>query len=508
MNLILRYLLIQQLWLFPGFALADEFVETPGQSVSEDVQSAFRVRGSSLSLSPTTLSLSSEDSAVLSSGSDQRARAQVAFLHDYHSGGELWKEIIPERFLSAVMRSDRNHVPGRTIDADAISLMSAVDVLRHSDGKFYVIEDNVSAATGLGMLEYIFSLVPDGSVISSSPHQYIIDKLVENGRLEANPVIVQIGYDVGLVEGADCYACNYSRWQSATSGPLRDAGVYIMTINPLDAVDNFFQANLGFRVFDNGPSYTLSDGSEHRLIVEENDQVFLYVRRRGEEVEKVKVDAIWPMVRARDLFQWAPRLQRSARAGQVELLQSPGIDILDNKILQSFVPEMIRLYLNEEPILSTPETIRFFGPDGTFDQEVFDSLFGGQEFSNYFFKKSTGEGGVGVVSGAELAESPAKLRRWKSKVRENPLKYLAQKGVDSSLLPINDEQFIKVDFRPYSFAWVGEGEISSFSLPYFINRGVAQDREGHNLSQSTSGAFVSVSESICNSLLNQKGQKI
>jgi len=154
-----------------------------------------------------------------------------------------------------------------------------------------------------------------------------------------------------------------------------------------------------------------------------------------------------------------PGIISAARAGHVTIANAVGNGVADDKLLYTYVPDLIRYYLSEEPILRNVDTWRL----GDVDQrtEVLDRL------DELVLKPVDGSGGKGIVIGP--AASRAELDELRGKIELDPRAWIAQPVVSLSTVPTLVENGIHprhVDLRPFA---VNSGD-SVFVLPGGLTR--------------------------------------
>jgi uncharacterized circularly permuted ATP-grasp superfamily protein len=153
----------------------------------------------------------------------------------------------------------------------------------------------------------------------------------------------------------------------------------------------------------------------------------------------------------------------AARLGHVTLANAVGNGVADDKLLYTYVPDLIRYYLREEPVLANVHTWRL--GDAESRTEVLDRL---QEL---VLKPVDGSGGKGIVIGP--AASTAELGDLRRKVLADPRAWIAQPVISLSTVPTLVEQGIRprhVDLRPFAVndgdnVWVLPGGLTRVALP-------------------------------------------
>ncbi|MEL6546037.1 MAG: circularly permuted type 2 ATP-grasp protein, partial [Myxococcota bacterium] len=162
-------------------------------------------------------------------------------------------------------------------------------------------------------------------------------------------------------------------------------------------------------------------------------------------------------------------LMRAYAKGNVAICNAPGNGIADDKATYPFVPEMIRFYLSEEPILAQLPTLVCAREDDR--KQVLDRL------EHMVVKAVDGAGGYGMLVGpTSTAEQRDEFR---DRLRDQPERYIAQRVVDFSTCPIWHEGKLvprRVDLRPFVItgksSWVLPGGLTRVALvegSYVVN---------------------------------------
>jgi uncharacterized circularly permuted ATP-grasp superfamily protein len=135
------------------------------------------------------------------------------------------------------------------------------------------------------------------------------------------------------------------------------------------------------------------------------------------------------------------------RSGGVTIASAPGAGVADDKATYTFVPEMVRFYLGEEPILKNVPTWQCARPD--------DHAYVLEHLAELVVKEVHGSGGYGMLVGPKA--SKAEIESFAAKLRHDPSNYIAQPTLALSTCPtfVNDGVAPRhVDLRPYCL--VGE----------------------------------------------------
>ena len=143
-------------------------------------------------------------------------------------------------------------------------------------------------------------------------------------------------------------------------------------------------------------------------------------------------------------------IMESYRKGNVAIVNAPGCGIADDKAIYIYVPDMIRYYLNEDPILKNIKTFQLAKSDEK--AHVYKNI------DQMVIKKTDGSGGYGMLMGKTASEK--EIKDYISKIEKNPENFIAQPTLSLSTTPcIIDNELTPrcVDLRP--FAVYGEDGI-------------------------------------------------
>jgi uncharacterized circularly permuted ATP-grasp superfamily protein len=353
----------------------------------------------------------------LAGGLRQRAAALNRFLHDiYHD-----QEIVAAGKVPAEHVNDnaqfRPEMVGVDVPGGVYAHVAGVDIVRHEDGEYYVLEDNLRTPSGVSyMLEnrkMMMRLFPELFAHQPiRPVDHYPDLLLETLRGVAHnandsPTIVlltpghynsayfehaflaqQMGIE--LVEGQDLFVLNNTVFMRTTQGPQKVDVIY-------RRIDDDFLDPLAFRP---------------------------------------------------DSMLGVPGLLGAYRAGRVTLANAIGTGVADDKSIYPYVPEMIRFYLGEEPLLQNVPTYILKRPD--------DLAYALDHLDELVVKEVHGSGGYGMLVGPTASRE--EHDRYRARIRDNPERYIAQPTLGLSCVPtfcgaeLCDRH---VDLRPYVLTGAG-----------------------------------------------------
>jgi uncharacterized circularly permuted ATP-grasp superfamily protein len=167
-----------------------------------------------------------------------------------------------------------------------------------------------------------------------------------------------------------------------------------------------------------------------------------------------------------------PGIVRAWAKGNVALANAPGNGVADDKAVYAYVPEMIRFYLSEEPLLEQVRTWLCFREE--------DRAYVLEHLPEMVVKAVDEAGGYGMLMGPQA--SAAEREAFRAKIEAEPRRYVAQKRIELSTCPTWDKASgrvvpRRVDLRPYSLvgkdtAWVLPGGLTRVALvdgSYVVN---------------------------------------
>jgi uncharacterized circularly permuted ATP-grasp superfamily protein len=206
---------------------------------------------------------------------------------------------------------------------------------------------------------------------------------------------------------------------------------------------------------------------EGRDLICRNNRVFLRTTSSEMPVNviyrRVDDEFLDPMQFRADSLLGSPGLINAARAGNLTIANAVGNGIADDKLVYTYVPDIIRYYLNEEPILLNVDTYRMEVPD---HQE-----YALEHLNELVLKPVDGSGGKGIVIGSQ-ADSIT-LAKARATIIDNPRGWIAQREIALSTVPtlIGDKMRPRhVDLRPFAVnngnsVWVLPGGLTRVALP-------------------------------------------
>ncbi len=347
----------------------------------------------------------------LERGLRQRVTALNRFLHDIYHGQEILKAgVIP---AEQVLTNEAYQVSMLDLELPnrVYSHIAGIDLIRHEDGKYYVLEDNLRTPSGVSyMLEnrkMMMRLFPE---------------------LFARQHVRPVEHYPGLL---------LETLRAAAPPAARDPVVAVLTPGQHNSAyfeHAFLAQQMGVELVE-GPDLFVKDGFLHMRTTSGPQRVDVIYRR----VDDAFLD---PLAFRQDSLLGVPGLLSVYRAGNVALANAIGTGVADDKSTYPYVPEMIRFYLGEEPILENVPTWQCKRPDDL--EYVLDRM------DELVVKEVQGSGGYGMLIGP--AAKKGEIESFRARIRANPANYIAQPTLSLSTCPTFVESGIAprhVDLRPY-----------------------------------------------------------
>jgi len=344
-------------------------------------------------------------------GLKQRIHALNAFIDDiYHDQRILKDGAIPAEVITSAV-SYRKECHGLNPPFGVWCHITGTDLVRDRDGQYYVLEDNLRVPSGVSYV------LENREVL----------KRIFPGVFEGLSVRPVNGYPGRLLEMLESLARPSSM---APQVVVLSPGIY----NSAYFEHSFLAQQMGVQLVE-GRDLTVSGGDVFMRTTKGLQRVDVIYRR-------VDDDFLDPDVFRADSLLGVPGLMAAYRAGRVALANAPGNGIADDKVIYAYVPEMIRYYEGEDPILpNVPTYLCWRDADR---QHVLSNL------DKLVVKAANESGGYGMLVGPHATEE--QRAAFAGKIMAEPRNYIAQPTLALSRVPtIVDDHFEgrHVDLRPY-----------------------------------------------------------
>lgn len=347
----------------------------------------------------------------LQQGLKQRVQALNLFIHDiYHEQNIVKAGVIPaEQILSnAQYRPEMRSV---SVASNVYAHIAGVDIVRAGAGEFYVLEDNLRVPSGVSyMLEdrkMMMRLFPD---------------------LFARHKIAPVAHYPDLL---------LDMLRSVAPGGVDDPTIVVMTPGMYNSAyfeHAFLAQQMGIELVEGQDLFVM------------DDQIFMRTTRGPRRVDviyrRIDDDFLDPLAFRADSSLGVPGLLSVYRAGRVTLANAIGTGVADDKSIYPYVPDMIRFYLSEEPILNNVPTYQCRKKEDL--QYTLDHL------PELVVKEVHGAGGYGMLVGP--ASTQAEIEAFRQRVIAKPEGYIAQPTLALSACPTFVESGIAprhIDLRPF-----------------------------------------------------------
>jgi uncharacterized circularly permuted ATP-grasp superfamily protein len=355
--------------------------------------------------------LPAQEWSQLAKGLKQRVDALNRFLHDvYHEQAILKAGVVPPEQVLTNPGFQRE-MCGVDLPHQVYSNIAGIDLVRHSDGLYYVLEDNLRTPSGVSYMienrKMMMRLFPE---------------------LFARQTVLPVEHYPSLLLDT-LRACAPPR--------VRDPVVVVLTPGQYNSAyfeHAFLAQQMGVELVE-GPDLFVKDKVVYMRTTSGRQRVDMIYRR----IDDAYLD---PEAFRKDSMLGVPGLFDAYRAGNCSLANAVGTGVADDKSIYHFVPEMIRFYLKEEPILSNVPTWQCRDP-----RDLAHVL---EHLGELVVKEVQGSGGYGMLVGP--TSTPSEIDAFRKRLLADPANYIAQPTLSLSTCPTFVESGVAprhVDLRPY-----------------------------------------------------------
>ncbi len=349
---------------------------------------------------------------AIEKGLKQRLKALNCFISDVYDQQSFIKD---GKMPSEIINSSKNFRPeciGMKPRHNVWANICGSDLVRDEKGTMYVLEDNLRVPSGV-------SYMLENRVITKR----IFPELLEN--ISILPI--------------DDYPAQLQDMLSSIASEQSDSPQIVVLTPGIYNSAYFEHAYLAKQM-----GAQLVEGSD--LIVDEDEYVYM---RTIEGLQKVDViyrriddDFLDPEVFNKESTLGVPGLMRAWKAGNVALANAPGAGVADDKVVYAYVPEMIRYYLNEEPLLPNVPTYLCSEPE--------QLAYVVEHLAELVVKPANESGGYGMLVGPHATAK--EVAKFKKLVQKDPRNYIAQPTLSISTSPTLCKGKLEprhVDLRPF-----------------------------------------------------------
>ena len=369
--------------------------------------------------------------STIERGVQQRVRTLEMFLADVYDAGRVFDDgVIPRRVITTSSHYHREAAGVRPPNGVRVHV-SGIDLIRDNAGEFRVLEDNVRVPSGVS---YVMT---NRRAISAA-----LPETIAQHRIR--PVA---GYPQRLLAAL----------RAAAPAGVTDPTVVVLTPGVYNGA--YFEHALLARTMGvelvEGRDLECRRGRVMMRTTKGLEPVHVIYRRVDDEF-------LDPVHFRADSVLGVPGLLDAARAGNVTLANAIGNGVADDKLVYTYLPDLVRYYLGEDPVLRNVDTWRC--GDAEAREEVLDRL------DELVLKPVDGSGGKGIVIGPRATQE--ELDELRTKVIADPRSWIAQPVVQLSTVPtfVDGELGPRhVDLRPFavndgSRVWVLPGGLTRVAL--------------------------------------------
>ena len=356
--------------------------------------------------------ITANDWEHIESGIKQRLTALNLFLKDIYSDQLILKEgLIPPALISSCPHFTRE-VFGVKVPFDIYVHISGIDLIRDADGTYYILEDNLRTPSGVSYMlenrEVTKRIFPEA--LANHPIQSVRDYPLTLHRILLSLAPNQIQKPTVVILTPGIYNSAYYE-------------------------HTFLARTMGVELV------------EGRDLLVNNHRVYMKTTRGLRQVDviyrRVDDEFLDPLVFKADSLLGVPGLISAYRKGTVAIVNALGNGVADDKAVYTYVPTMIKFYLNEEPILKNVPTYDLQDPAQR--EHVFINM------NKMVIKKTNESGGYGMLMGDKASEE--EIDQFKQAILNDPRSFIAQPILKLSTVPCYIDGKLQprhVDLRPYA----------------------------------------------------------
>ncbi len=331
----------------------------------------------------------------IEAGLVQRVQALNLFIDDlYHEQHIVRDGVFPAELL-ANSRNFRPQCLGVNPPHRIWAHICGSDLVRDKDGVVYVLEDNLR--------------VPSG-----------VSYMLEN-RQVMKRVFPELFAEHSILPVDDYPSQLYDTLTSLSPRPGEPPEIVVLTPGVYNAAyfeHAYLAQQMGVELVEGRDLVVDNDNNVYRRTIEGRTQVDVIYRR----IDDLFLD---PEVFGKDSLLGVPGLMRAWKNGKVALANAPGAGVADDKVVYAFVPDIIRYYLDQQPLLDNVPTYRCF------DKQERDHVI--TNIERLVVKPANESGGYGLLIGPQAsADEREKFARL---IRRDPRDYIAQPMLTLSTAP-------------------------------------------------------------------------
>jgi uncharacterized circularly permuted ATP-grasp superfamily protein len=353
--------------------------------------------------------INGKDWVILEKGIEQRILALNLFLNDVYSNQHIIKDgIIPADIVLGSKGYVKECLGLKPLN-NVYTHISGIDIIRDDTGKFLVLEDNLRCPSGVSYMLQNRELSKKGLF----------------GILEKSKVRPIGQYTDQLLETLKC------------ASNAQEPNVVVLSPGPYNSAyyeHSYLALQMGVELVEN------------KDLVVEKDIVYVKTINGKKKVDVIyrRIDEQYldPTLFKADSLLGIPGIFNAYKKGNLSFANALGTGVADDKVIYAFVPEMIKYYLGEEPLIENVHTYLCKKPESM--------LYVLNNLDKLVVKEANEAGGYGMLIGPSATKT--EIKDFRLKIKSNPENYIAQPVISLSTTEcFQQNKFISrhIDLRPY-----------------------------------------------------------
>lgn len=360
---------------------------------------------------PRTISKTQWDKTA--KGLKQRLKALNMFIDDLYHDQKIIKDGVVPAYVLEQSQNFREECRGVSPPFGVWAHICGTDLVRDSDGEFYVLEDNLR--------------VPSG-----------VSYMLEN-RAITKRILPELFKEINIAPVDDYCANLFETLVSLSPRKISKPVVVVLTpgiYNSAYFEHAFLAQQMGCELVEGADLQVQDDNCVYMKTIAGLKRVDVIYRR----IDDLFID---PEVFNEESQLGVAGLMRSWKSGKVALANAPGAGVADDKVIYAFVPDIIRYYLNEEPLIKNVKTYLCY--DEVQREYVIDNI------EKLVVKPANESGGYGMLVGPHSTKK--ERDHFVQLIKDNPRNYIAQPTLALSTSPTlvgkNELEPRHLDLRPF-----------------------------------------------------------
>lgn len=371
-----------------------------------------------------------EEWAVLEKGMLQRVTALNKFVYDVYHEQEIVKDgIVPRRMVVAnkYFRPEMMHV---NVPGDVYITTSGIDLIRDEQGSYYVLEDNLRCPSGFS---YLFK---SRSMMNQLYPELTLANSIRDVEMSLNRFLTVL--------------------RSLCPSRKKDPVIALLSPGEYNSAyyeHTFLAQQMGIHLVE-GRDLVAIDHKVYIRGLGGLTQVDVIYRR-------IDDDYLDPLAFDPSSLLGVAGIMNAYRSGNVAIVNAPGTGVADDKAMYAYVPDMIRYYLKEEPIIGNVPTYVLSRPE---ERELVLS-----RLAEMVVKETSLSGGYGMLIGPSATAE--EIEEFRKRIIAEPSRYIAQPTVKLSRAPVLAEgQLVPRHIDLRAFILMGGGTAGVHVIPGGLTR--------------------------------------